>query len=584
MRPRRPRRPRTFTPSASFSLEDRVVLSDVGPAGPTIVQVQSAAQADGDDGDDFRIPFDPQRQSALVGRVQAQISQAFDRFAVGYRTQRDAYFGAIASSQPGGGYLPDTQEVLAGYRQALGEQGRQLTSDILDVLDGVEGGAAVLDAYAAVRAGQLANELATIPGVGQGPLNPVEFATLGEQALNDASQAVNQFVALYDTALYQTAAGFFSGNLRFFRGGGLPTGERLGFSPIVGQLQDEFNSSYSTFADELRGLRQGYFAEDAAGEVDFDAYRQDVADRLEALRGRLFESIQAPNGGPGGLEPFVTQQINQFQRAIAGLPAVGESGLTPDGYAAATEDLIARSLNDLRAMVQLYDVSIATTAMNFFMTNPQFRALAGRLGGGAGGGVGGDVDTAAQVAGSSIGTARQFGTFNPGLGGVTGGLGGLGGIPTGLAGSFTDRLGLGADSFFNTSPTGFDSTLGFGGLGTFGGLRPVDTFGGLGGFDSNIGGFGNNIGGLGGLGSGLGGGLGGLGSGFGGLSGFGGSNFGNGFGFGGSTFPGLGAAGLNFGNTVGFGTPTAGFGLGNGFGVVGGPGFGNGLGFGGIFF
>lgn len=559
----RMRRPTKFNPSASFHLEDRVVLSDLGLSGPAVVQVQTAAQTAG--GDDFRIPADSMRESPLVARVQGQINQAFGNFAQEYRALRSAYFSTLLEPQADPSILPDPQTTLDNYRQGIRDQAARLGQDIQGVLDEVEGGAAVLDAYAAVRANQLAGELASVPGVGQGPFNPVEFATLGEQAINDANFAINQFVELYDSALYQTAAGIFSGNLRFFRGGppasdGLPT-----LSPVVGQVQGEFNSAFAALADDFRQLRQGYYNDLASGDADFGAFQQVVAQRIEALRGQLFDAIEAPVGGSGSLQNFLTFQVQQFQQSFARLPAVGESGLTPDGFSAISEELIARSLNDAKAMVQLYDASLSTTALNFFAANPRVRALLGgavrNLGAGQG------VDVAAQVAGSAagVGTARQLGGFDPGLGGVTGGFGGLGGIPTGLAGSFTDRLGLGADSFFNTTPTGFDTGLGFGGLGTFGGLNPGlgvgvgGTNSGLAGFNSGLGGFNSGLTGLGG-------------------------NFSTGFGFGNAAFPGFGNAGLGFGNTVGFGTPTGGFGLGNGFGVVGGPGFGTGLGFGGFFF
>jgi hypothetical protein len=562
---------RAFTPSGGFNLEDRVVLSDSGLTGPAIVQ--TAAQTSGDDLD-FRIPTDPLDRSPLVDQVQGQINQAFVDFAGEYRDLRLAYLTSVLGEQPDAGILPDARDAFSQYQEATREQVQQLRSGILDVLDNVEGGAAVLDTYAAVRAGQLGDELTSIPGVGEGPFNPVEFASLSEQAMADALFSINQFVELYDTALFQTASGIFSGNLRFFRGGDPSPEEVPLLSPIVGEVQGEFNSAFAALANDFRQLRTDSFNELGDGEADPNAFRQQMANRIEALRVQLIDAIDSPTGGPGVLAVFLNTQINQFQQTFARLPVAGESGLTPDGYSALAEGIIARSLNDANAMVQLYDVSLATTAMNFFNANQDFRDLANRLNApfpGGGRPFSGGVGVASQTAGESVGTARQFGGglgggfggIGGGLGGfdsvggfgggVTGGFGGLGGIPTGLAGSYTDRLT--PDSFFNTTPTGFDRGLGFGGLGGFGGLS---SFGGLGG----------------------------LGTGFdlGPVTSVGGSAFGNGFGFGGTTFPGFGNAGLAFGNTVGFGTPGVGYGLGNGFGVVGGPGYGTGVGFGGFFF
>lgn len=548
----RSRRPLAFTPSTSPALEERVVLSESGLLGPAVVQ----AATPNPQTDEFRFPTELPERSELLNELEARMNTLFATFAEDFRIMRSTFFEDLGNlmGNPGDSDGDDTapidlraeqtpmtpETLVASFHQAVLERVGELRDEVGDTLDDVQGGAGLLTTFARARVEQLGQELLNIPAPGIGPLNEAEYVVLGEYAIADALSATKQFINVYDAAIFQTASGFFSANLRFFRGGQRPAEQISDLSPAVGPVLDGLNGAFSAFATDVRDHRSAYLnaLDPTTSDGAFDAFRGQVAERADVLRTEAIDAINEPAGGGGLLNVFVTEQLNALQRNLANVPSVGSTPFEPLGFSLLNEQVIGRSLNDMRATVQLYDNTLATTARRFFDAHARFAGM-GRPGQGlrtqtAPMNVPG-TQTAAQTAGEA--NAAQHG------GGLVGGGFGPGGL-VGLPG-FGVRPGLGGSPFspgtpvqpfFGPRPAGFDPALGFGGLG--------------GGFT----GFGRPV------------------------------NFGTGFGFGGTTFPGLGPAGSLFGQSLGFGTPTSGFGLGNSFGVVAGPGIGVGRpAFGGFF-
>ncbi|MEW4569751.1 hypothetical protein AB1L88_17955 [Tautonia sp. JC769] len=556
----RSRRPRAFRPENSPALEERVVLSEAGLLGPVAAQAAQMATTS-EETDGFRFPTELPERSQLIDQLEARMNSLFATFAEDFRALRSDYFEGLATptqppgDDPGGDAddpidlraepAPVTPESMAStFQQAVLDRVEGLRDDVNEALGEIQGGGGLLNNFGRARVEQLGQELVNIPGIGEGLLNTTEYAVISEFAIADALAATKRFINVYDAALFQTASGFFSGNLRFFRGGERPAEQLAELSPVVGPVLDGLNDSFASFASDFRDSRSDYFDSigDQAGDDAFEAFRGQVAERAEDLRTAAIEAINQPAGGAGVLNSFATQQLNSLQLNLANVPDAGTTAFGTLGHAALTEDLIGRSVNDLRAMVQLYDLSLFTTAMQFFDANPRF-AMMGRPAQGFGTPMGAAGGPGSQSAAQTV--SAGVGVGEAGAAQLGGGFGGGGFGPGGLVGvpGYGDRPGLGgspfspgvpAQPFFGPRPAGYDPTLGFGGLG------------------NGLVGFGRPV------------------------------NFGTGFGFGGQTFPGLGPAGSVFGQNLGFGSGGA-FGLGNTFGVVAGPGIGTGPGFGGFF-
>jgi hypothetical protein len=576
----RSRRPIAFRPDTSPALEERIVLSEAGLVGPVVAQAAQMATTS-EETDGFRFPTELPERSQLIDQLEARMNTLFATFAAEFRDLRSAYFENLATpTQPPGDDPGDEaddpvdlraepapfspEDLASTFHQAILERVGELRDEVNAALDEVQGGAGPLNNFGRARVEQLGHELVNLPAIGVGPLNTSEYAVLGEFAIADALAATKRFINVYDAALFQTASGFFSGALRFFRGGQRPAEQLAELSPVVGPVLDGLNESFGEFASDFRDYRSDYF--DAIGNPNggdsFESFRGQVAERAEALRTAAIEAMNQPAGGAGVLNTFATEQLNALQLNLANVPDVGTTAFGTLGHAALTEELIGRSVNDLRALVQLYDLSLFTTAMQFFEANPRF-AMMGRpeqgfrapMASGSALGSQSAAQTVGEVNAAQLGGGFGGGGFGPGgpvgvpgfgnrpgLGGGFGG-GGFGpGGPVGVPG-FGNRPGLGgspfspgvpSQPFFGPRPAGYDPTLGFGGLG------------------NGLVGFGRPV------------------------------NFGTGFGFGGQTFPGLGQAGSLFGQSLGFGSGGA-FGLGNSFGVVAGPGLGTGPGYGGFF-
>lgn len=550
----RARRLYAFSPNTSPALEDRIVLSNAGlmaPLAAEVVPISAAATQ----AEDFRFPTELSGRSPLMDELSGLMNLAFSNFAEDYRALRTSYFEAIGAlsgttendnnddenGEPNGapampGQSPES--LAESFHQAIRARAGQLREQVNSALDDVQGGGGMLNSFGRARVDQLAQELVNIDPIGVGQLNPAEYSLMGEYAIADGLFATRQFIQVYDAALFQTASGIFSGNIRFFRGGAMPTEALQQLSPAVEPVLEGLNEAYSGFVNGLRDFRSEYRDSIDDGENDdrFETFRTSVSERAEMLRGEAIDAINRPAGGAGVLSGFATDQLNQVQVLLASLPALGTTPLGAEAHAMLTEQVVGRSLNDMHALVQLYDMSLFTTALNFFNANPRFATQ----GAGSPGGSGGQVGTRAAQDGSEavqgvpgVGVAAQ--TIGGGLGTIPGiGFGSPIGpsVPSGFGGT-PFSPGAPPTSFFGPTPIGFNPSFGFGGLG--------------GGFN-----FGRP------------------------------TNFGTGFGFGGQPFRGLGPGGTQFGQSLGFGTGGA-FGFGNQFGAVAGPGLGTGIGFGGFF-
>src|SRR5690606_34122429 len=128
------------------------------------------------------------------------------------------------------------------FRRSSAEQVGRLRDQLADTLDGIPGGAGILNDYVRARINQLGAELANLPPIGLGALNPAEFALFGEQAINDALVTTTRYVELYDGASFLTASGFFNGLIRLDPAGLRRGAEPPALSPAVGPVIDGLNA------------------------------------------------------------------------------------------------------------------------------------------------------------------------------------------------------------------------------------------------------------------------------------------------------------------------------------------------------
>lgn len=197
---------------------------------------------------------------SAADQVTDAINRHFSNFARDYRAALSTYLNSFDTGDFG-----QTGDIQA-FRDAVGGAVRDLSTDVVNAINAVPGGAGPLTNLVRARldsdlAGSLRDSLVNLPPIGTSGLDPAGFALSADTALRNVLLAVQNKIRLYDSSVNFVAQSFFdtfSG--RFLRNnpatggtGGTPTAQRVdggtagrvatrAFFPSLGGLQTGLNS------------------------------------------------------------------------------------------------------------------------------------------------------------------------------------------------------------------------------------------------------------------------------------------------------------------------------------------------------